>query len=44
MLRGRQYPDLFKVYYDANVLEYCGLITRGIQWRFSPVARCFDPA
>lgn len=24
----RQYPDLFKVYYDANVLEYCGLITR----------------
>ena len=24
----QQYPELFKVYYDANVLEYCGLLTR----------------
>ena len=24
----RQYPELFKVYYDANVLEYCGLLTQ----------------
>lgn len=23
----RQYPELFQVYYDANVMEYCGLIT-----------------
>jgi hypothetical protein len=22
-----QHPDLFKVYYDENVLEYCGLLT-----------------
>ena len=24
----RQHPELFKVYYDENVLEYCGLLTR----------------
>src|SRR3954464_6053633 len=22
-----QHPELFKVYYDENVLEYCGLLT-----------------
>jgi hypothetical protein len=22
-----QHPDLFRVYYDENVLEYCGLLT-----------------
>jgi hypothetical protein len=32
----RQYPELFKAYYDANVLEYCGLLTEqsagGFRW------------
>jgi hypothetical protein len=23
----REHPELFKVYYDENVLEYCGLLT-----------------
>lgn len=35
-LARRQYPELFKVYYDANVLEYCGMLTRqssgGFRW------------
>ena len=32
----REHPELFKVYYDANVMEYCGLLTEqstgGFRW------------